>query len=171
MHRQQLLSRAGRWCPAWAVWQAMWWTQSHFVVAVVGVVWASPDHVLLLRHSYRPRYPWGLPTGWVRAGETPETALLREIREESGLHLPGPLHPLGSALPRPRHLELGFWIDSGLEAGEAGAAGLAGTPSADGEVLAAGWYRTGHWPGPLMAGQEAWIARARRARQEAGRLA
>jgi 8-oxo-dGTP pyrophosphatase MutT (NUDIX family) len=28
---------------------------------------------------------WGLPSGWVEAGEGPETALVREFQEEAGL--------------------------------------------------------------------------------------
>jgi ADP-ribose pyrophosphatase YjhB (NUDIX family) len=30
---------------------------------------------------------WGLPSGWVEAGEGPETALVRELQEEAGLEV------------------------------------------------------------------------------------
>jgi 8-oxo-dGTP pyrophosphatase MutT (NUDIX family) len=40
-------------------------------------------HFLLIRDAYGH---WGLPKGHVEAGETFETAALREVREETGLH-------------------------------------------------------------------------------------
>lgn len=41
--------------------------------------------VILLRHSHKPSGDtWGLPAGKVEAGEDDKTALLRELREETG---------------------------------------------------------------------------------------
>ncbi|OBV11626.1 NUDIX domain-containing protein [Erythrobacter dokdonensis] len=42
--------------------------------------------VLLLKHSYGPEV-WGLPGGGLAAGEDPETAARREVREELGIEL------------------------------------------------------------------------------------
>lgn len=41
--------------------------------------------VLMVRHSYRKRDEWHLPTGGVRAREDPEVAARRELGEEVGV--------------------------------------------------------------------------------------
>jgi ADP-ribose pyrophosphatase YjhB (NUDIX family) len=56
-----------------------------FSVSVVGAFFAPDGRVLLLRHVYRHSYPWGLPSGFLAAGETPETGVLRELKEETGM--------------------------------------------------------------------------------------
>ena len=58
---------------------------TRFLVGVVGVIDDGEGGVLLFHHTYRKKYPWGLPGGWIKKGEHPEQALPREIREESGL--------------------------------------------------------------------------------------
>jgi 8-oxo-dGTP diphosphatase len=42
-------------------------------------------HILMVRHHYDRRDYWTLPGGGVEQGETPELAVLREVREEVGL--------------------------------------------------------------------------------------
>jgi len=58
----------------------------HAVRAVGGVVVNGIGHILLV---YRGRPPaagtWTLPGGRVEAGESPEAAVIRELREETGL--------------------------------------------------------------------------------------
>jgi 8-oxo-dGTP diphosphatase len=56
-----------------------------FLVGVLGVVLDEQGRVLLFRHTYRPFAPWGLPSGLMKANESPPEAIEREIREESGL--------------------------------------------------------------------------------------
>jgi 8-oxo-dGTP diphosphatase len=65
-------------------WWVLWLTQAKFMVGVAGVVFDDRDRVLLLRHRFWPAGSWGLPGGYVRAGEQPEAALARELREETG---------------------------------------------------------------------------------------
>ena len=56
-----------------------------FMIGIVAVVLDQQDRVVLFHHSYRRRFPWGLPGGWLRRGEEPDQALIREIKEETGL--------------------------------------------------------------------------------------
>lgn len=59
----------------------------HFRVGVVGVIQNDAGEYLLLRHTYRNEFPWGLPTGFLEAGEQPVDALRRELREEAGMEI------------------------------------------------------------------------------------
>ncbi|MCZ7583548.1 MAG: NUDIX hydrolase [Deltaproteobacteria bacterium] len=58
---------------------------ARFIVGVSGVILDGENRVLLFHHTYRRRYAWGLPGGWMRAGEDARVALTREVAEESGL--------------------------------------------------------------------------------------
>jgi ADP-ribose pyrophosphatase YjhB (NUDIX family) len=58
---------------------------TRFLVGAVGVVRDDRGRLLLFRHTYRAGSGWGLPGGYVRAGEPPAAALMREVAEESGL--------------------------------------------------------------------------------------
>lgn len=61
--------------------------ESHKVsLAAGGVVMDEQGHVLLIRENYGKRR-YGLPGGRVDAGETPEEAVVREVREETGLEV------------------------------------------------------------------------------------
>jgi ADP-ribose pyrophosphatase YjhB (NUDIX family) len=48
------------------------------------VIFDEGGQVLLFRHTHDRRHPWGLPSGRLEAGETPETTIRREFREEVG---------------------------------------------------------------------------------------
>ena len=63
----------------------VWLITQKFLVGVVGVVINQSQEILLLKHTYRKKYPWGLPSGWMKRGEQPMKALQREILEETGM--------------------------------------------------------------------------------------
>jgi ADP-ribose pyrophosphatase YjhB (NUDIX family) len=57
----------------------------HFIISAAGIFRNSAGEILLLRHVFRDRYPWGLPGGFLKAGESPEQGAVRELAEETGL--------------------------------------------------------------------------------------
>jgi len=62
-------------------------TQEKFTVSVAAIITNDRNEILLLNHVLRPFSGWGIPGGFIEAGEQPETAVRREIREETGLEL------------------------------------------------------------------------------------
>ena len=58
-----------------------------FLVSAAAVVTDDRGRVLLLKHVFRDGSGWGIPGGFLQAGEQPEEALRRELREEVGLEL------------------------------------------------------------------------------------
>jgi len=62
-------------------------------IPCVGAVITAGDQILLIRRGHEPEAGrWSLPGGRIEAGETDEQALVREVREETGLEVaPGPL--------------------------------------------------------------------------------
>lgn len=69
----------------WLKGSLVWLITQKFLVGVVGVVLNESGEILLLKHTYRDKYPWGLPGGWLKRGEHPADALSREIQEETGM--------------------------------------------------------------------------------------
>ena len=63
----------------------MWLGTAKFSLGVTGIVFDGEGRVMLLRHTFRRRYPWGLVSGWVKRGEALEDALRREVAEETAL--------------------------------------------------------------------------------------
>jgi ADP-ribose pyrophosphatase YjhB (NUDIX family) len=52
----------------------------------VGVVgFNQQGQLLLLRHVFHPKSPWGIPGGWLDRNEAPDQCALRELREETGI--------------------------------------------------------------------------------------
>jgi len=77
----------------------MWLLSPKFTVVVSGLVVNEDGLILLLRHTYRGKRPWGLPGGGLKHGESLEECLLREVHEETGMNveilhmLSGAAHP------------------------------------------------------------------------------
>lgn len=60
-----------------------------YQVAVAALIFNEQGQLLLCEHTYRRRYPWGLPGGDIKFGEDPVAALHRELGEETGLSVQG----------------------------------------------------------------------------------
>jgi ADP-ribose pyrophosphatase YjhB (NUDIX family) len=123
-----------RWLPRWIRGALTWWINAHFIVGAAAVVRDREGRVLVARHTYRRRTPWALPGGWVQRREDPETAIVREIREETGLEVEVD-EPLIVLRETPWHLTIVY------------AARLTGgtfRPSA--EVSEVRFVRPGEWP-------------------------
>ncbi|MFZ1719846.1 MAG: NUDIX hydrolase [Candidatus Moraniibacteriota bacterium] len=58
--------------------------QDQFLIGVTGLIFNEKNEVLLFRHTYRQR-AWSLPGGYMNKQEHPKEALIREIKEESGM--------------------------------------------------------------------------------------
>lgn len=65
----------------------VWLITQKFLVGVVGAVLNDAGQILLLKHTYRGKYPWGLPSGWLKRGEQPMDGLKRELKEETGMEV------------------------------------------------------------------------------------
>lgn len=61
-----------------------WSYTPKFLVDALGIVIDHERRVLLVRHTYKRPYAWGLPGGGMGYGETVEAAVAREVLEEAG---------------------------------------------------------------------------------------
>ncbi|PYS84259.1 MAG: NUDIX hydrolase [Acidobacteria bacterium] len=84
---RRLLAGLWRGAPRFVRRAGVWLTQPRFRVTAGAVVRDERGRVLLLRHVLRKGSGWGIPGGFLRAGEQPEEAVRREVREETGLEL------------------------------------------------------------------------------------
>ncbi|SRR5579875_930022 len=99
-------------------------------VGVCGVILDEQGRILLARHTYHRRYPWGPPGGLIHRREAPAAALARELREECGVEATvGPLLHAGLAAPA-QHLTLSYLVT------------LAGEPRPDGVEISEFAYFT-----------------------------
>jgi ADP-ribose pyrophosphatase YjhB (NUDIX family) len=58
-----------------------------FQVFAAAVILDEDRNILLVKSTYQRFHPWGLPGGSLEYGEHPEEAVIREVREETGLHI------------------------------------------------------------------------------------
>ncbi len=90
-------------------WQRRFLTAANarFLVGVVGLGVDDDERVLLARHRFGAPQ-WRFLGGWLTRGERAEDALVREVREETGLAIEvGPILGVGSGYPWAR-VELVF---------------------------------------------------------------
>src|SRR5690349_22304824 len=83
-------------------------THSRFTVTAGAIVFNDQGQVLLLKHRFRAGSGWGLPGGFLEAGEHPEQALRRELREEIDLEVRNVEIFTARSFKRPRQVEILF---------------------------------------------------------------
>lgn len=80
-----ILARLYRTIPRPLTRALLWAANPKFNVGAVGLFLTPEGKLLVLKHVYRHTYPWGLPGGYLKRGETAEAGMLRELKEETGL--------------------------------------------------------------------------------------
>lgn len=103
----RLIAALWRRLPNRVNWWLLGWGHPRFMVSVVGVITDAEGRVLLLRHRFWNGRAWGLPSGYARRHETLEAALIRELREETGLAITPP-HLVAARRATPAALEVTF---------------------------------------------------------------
>ncbi len=83
-------------------------THARFTVTAAAIVVDKQGRVLLLKHRFRPGTGWGIPGGFVEAGEQPDEGVRRELREEVGLELAGVDLVTTRTFKKPRQIEIVF---------------------------------------------------------------
>jgi 8-oxo-dGTP diphosphatase len=58
-----------------------------YLVGVMVIIQDDAGRYLLVRNTYDPRFPWGLPGGWMGGAEQPEDCAVREVLEETGFQI------------------------------------------------------------------------------------
>jgi mutator protein MutT len=81
---------------------------ARFTVTAGALIFNDAGEVLLLKHRFRAGSGWGLPGGFLEAGEQPLEALKRELREEIGLELEQVDVFAARSFKRPRQVEVLF---------------------------------------------------------------
>jgi mutator protein MutT len=81
---------------------------ARFTVTAGALIFNDAGEVLLLKHRFRAGSGWGLPGGFLEAGEQPLEALKRELREEIGLELEQVEVFAARSFKRPRQVEVLF---------------------------------------------------------------
>ena len=156
---KNLLAGLWRGAPRWARRAGVWLTQARFTVTAVVVATDEAGRVLLLKHVFRGGSGWGIPGGFIEAGEQPEEAARRELREETGLELEDLRLVHVRALRRPRQVETLF---------SARAANPVRARAASDEISRAEWFAPDSLPDGLPADQHRLIERALKSRAPGG---
>jgi 8-oxo-dGTP diphosphatase len=83
-------------------------THPRFTVTAGAIIFNQAGQVLLLKHRFRAGSGWGLPGGFLEAGEQPIDALHRELHEELGLEIHDVEIFLARSFRKPKQVEILF---------------------------------------------------------------
>lgn len=124
-------------------------THTRFTVTAGAIVFNDSGHVLLLKHRFRAGSGWGLPGGFLEAGEQPLDALRRELREEIGMEIKDVEVFAARSFSKPRQVEVLFRCRAN------------GSPQPqDMEIERAEWFSVNSLPQGLPKDQKLFIERA-----------
>lgn len=146
---QNLIGRIWRFLPARLRRWTMRATHSRFTVTAGAIVFNDNGEILLLKHRFRAGSGWGLPGGFLEAGEQPLDALRRELREEIGLEISDAEIFAARSFRKPRQVEVLFTCKANGEA----------KPQAM-EVERAEWFSLTNLPEGLPKDQRRFVERA-----------
>lgn len=91
--------------------------QARYTLGVAAVILNSDGCVLLVEHAYHPRFPWGLPGGWIDSDEDPAAAIARELNEELQLQV-RVIRVVHTARTVPNHVDLAFLCEASSPIGD-----------------------------------------------------
>jgi ADP-ribose pyrophosphatase YjhB (NUDIX family) len=124
-------------------------TNVKFTVTAAGIIFDREGRVLLIKHRFRPGSGWGIPGGFLQAGEEPVDALRRELREEIGLELDQPRIFDVRTFSRHSQLEVVFLVNASGE-----------TQPKSIEVECVAWFKPDSLPDQLPSDQKKLIRSA-----------
>ena len=156
---KNLLAGLWRGAPSWVRRAGVLLTQARFTVTAAVVATDELGRVLLLKHLFRGGSGWGVPGGFLEAGEQPADAARRELREEAGIELEDLRLVSVRTLRRPRQVETLF---------AARVADSSRAHVASGEVSRAEWFAPDQLPAGLPADQRRLIERVLKSRAPGG---
>lgn len=81
---------------------------ARFTVTAAALIFNDAGEVLLLKHRFRAGSGWGVPGGFLEAGEQPLEALKRELREEIGVEVERAEIFAARSFRKPRQVEVLF---------------------------------------------------------------
>jgi ADP-ribose pyrophosphatase YjhB (NUDIX family) len=82
----RLLIKLWQWLPIpyQLRWRIIWLIVPKFLVGAAAIILDDRGRILLFHHTYRKKYPWGPPGGFLNHGEDAAEAIVREMQEEAG---------------------------------------------------------------------------------------
>ncbi len=146
---QQLIAKLWRALPPRMRRWSMRATQTRFTVTAGALIFNDAGEVLLFKHRFRAGSGWGIPGGFLEAGEQPEEAVRRELREEVGLEVRQVEIFASRTFKRPRQVEILFRCRANAE-----------VKPLTIEVERAEWFSTRSLPAGLPQDQRLLIERA-----------